>query len=114
MFFPFYLLPHYRTVGVKCQHEIIRCLKAFMNNKVNCFCNWFSSHLFKHLVFYAVLIGELSSCFYCNETIDSETILLSQRQTSVITSQEIQLSINIITYLTIPFCSRKKRKIISP
>lgn len=88
MFFPFYLLPHYRTVGVKCQHEIIRCLKAFMNNKVNCFCNWFSSYLFKDLVFYAVLIGELSSCFYCNETIDSETILLSQRQTSVITSQE--------------------------
>lgn len=23
--------------GVKCQHEIIRCLKAFMNNKVRCF-----------------------------------------------------------------------------
>lgn len=57
-----------------------------------------------------VLIGELSSCFYCNETIDSETISLSLRQTSVITSQEIQLSINIITYLTVPFCSRKKEK----
>lgn len=23
-----------RNMGVKCQHEIIRCLKAFMNNKV--------------------------------------------------------------------------------
>lgn len=22
-------------MGVKCQHEIIRCLKAFMNNKVS-------------------------------------------------------------------------------
>lgn len=27
--------PHIRPMGVKCQHEIIRCLKAFMNNKVS-------------------------------------------------------------------------------
>lgn len=33
--------PHIRPMGVKCQHEIIRCLKAFMNNKVSCLAVFF-------------------------------------------------------------------------
>uniref|UniRef100_A0A8C9XF32 Diaphanous related formin 1 n=1 Tax=Sander lucioperca TaxID=283035 RepID=A0A8C9XF32_SANLU len=51
-------------MGVKCQHEIIRCLKAFMNNKVRKLT--VSLLTSRYLIFFCNILYDVHKCLFCS------------------------------------------------